>query len=120
MVASAIVISPRCCSLAKRCVPPTRPYANLAVLILHKHGGMKVLMSSLRPITLAFVLSSAVVTTQTRIVPPDNNYTPAQDVELGQKAAAEARREMPLLRDDAVTSYIEGIGRRLVAAIPPE
>jgi hypothetical protein len=47
------------------------------------------------------VLSTALVNAQTRITPPDNNYSPSQDVELGRQAAAEARQ-------------------RLVAAIPPE
>src|SRR5581483_9285622 len=59
------------------------------------------------------------VAAQTRITPPKNSYTPAQDVELGRKAAAEVEQQMPILADDAVTSYIEGIGRRLVAAVPP-
>jgi Zn-dependent protease with chaperone function len=69
---------------------------------------------------LALVLSSALVTAQTRVVPPDNSYTPAQDVELGRQAAAQVRQELPLLRDDLMTSYVDGLGRRLVAAIPPE
>jgi len=56
----------------------------------------------------------------THIAPPSNKYTPAQDVELGRQAAAEVRQQMPLMRDDAVTSYIQDVGRRLVAAIPPE
>lgn len=66
------------------------------------------------------VLAAAVLAGQTAIVPPENKYTPAQDVELGQKAAQEARQQMPIMRDDAVTSYIEDVGRRLVAAIPPD
>lgn len=57
---------------------------------------------------------------QTRVTPPDNNYTPAQDVELGLQAAAEARQQLPLLRDDGVTSYVERLGQRLTAIIPPE
>ena len=52
---------------------------------------------------------------QTRITPPDNKYTPAQDVELGRDAAAQARRQLPIMKDDAVTSYVENLGRRLVA-----
>jgi hypothetical protein len=71
-------------------------------------------------VALIFFLSSALVTAQTRIIPPDNNYPPAQDVELGRKAAAEARQQLPVLRDDLVSSYVENIGRRLAAAIPPE
>jgi Zn-dependent protease with chaperone function len=57
---------------------------------------------------------------QTRIVPPDNNYTPAQDVELGQRAAQEMRRQLPILNDDEVTSYVESLGRRLASAVPRE
>jgi len=70
--------------------------------------------------TLAIVLAATLVAAQTRITPPPNKYTPAQDVELGLKAAAEARQQMPVMRDDEVTSYVEDVGRRLVAAIPPD
>ena len=69
---------------------------------------------------LALVLSSAWVGAQTRVTPPDNKYTPAQDVELGRQAAQEARQQLPIMRDDEVTSYVESVGRRLVDAIPPE
>ena len=70
--------------------------------------------------SLAFVLTALLTTTQTVVTPPDNKYTPAQDVELGRKAADEARQQLPILYDEETTSYIEGIGRRLVAAIPPD
>ena len=66
------------------------------------------------------LLSATVVASQTQVTPPPNNYTPAQDVELGLKAAGEARKQLPVMRDDAVTSYVEEIGRRLSSAIPPE
>jgi hypothetical protein len=89
---------------------------------LHKHDVMK--RTSFIPsrgiATVAIVLAAAIGSAQTRITPPDNNYTPAQDVELGRQAAAEARQQLPILRDDAVSSYIEDIGRRLTAAIPPD
>src|ERR1051326_3195212 len=70
--------------------------------------------------SLAFVLTALLTTTQTVVTPPDNKYTPAQDVELGRKAADEARQQLPILYDEETTSYIEGIGRRLVAAIPAD
>jgi beta-barrel assembly-enhancing protease len=63
--------------------------------------------------------ASALAVAQTRIAPPPNSYTPAQDVEMGQKAAAQARRTLPIMRDDAVTSFVQDIGSRLVNAIPP-
>jgi hypothetical protein len=69
---------------------------------------------------VAVALSAALLTAQTRVTPPDNRYTPAQDVQLGREAAAEAEKQLPVMRDDAVTSYVEDIGRRLVNAIPAE
>jgi hypothetical protein len=66
------------------------------------------------------MLSVGLLSAQTRIIPPDNKYTPAQDVELGREAAAEAERQLPLLKDDLVTSHVEGLGERLVAVIPSE
>src|SRR4029434_566545 len=57
---------------------------------------------------------------QTVITPPNNKYTPAQDVELGRKAAGEVEQQLPILRDEGVTSFVASIGRRVVDAIPQE
>jgi Zn-dependent protease with chaperone function len=82
---------------------------------------MRFLSASLRThIAVALLLSSSLVSAQTAVSPPKNSYPVAQDVELGRQAAAEARKQMPIMRDDAVTSYVEDIGRRLSAGIPPE
>ena len=83
---------------------------------LHKHSHMS---SKLAATLLASTLSVALVAAQTTITPPENKYSPREDVQLGLQAATEARRQLPILRDDLVTSYIEDIGRRLVAAVPP-
>jgi len=64
-------------------------------------------------------LSTALLSAQTPVTPPDNKYSPAQDVQMGREAASEARQQLPIMRDDLVTSYVQEIGRRLVAAIPP-
>jgi hypothetical protein len=64
------------------------------------------------------LVASAGLAAQTAITPPSNSYTPAQDVELGQKAAQEMRAQLPVLPDEEVRSYVEGIGKRLVNAIP--
>jgi beta-barrel assembly-enhancing protease len=71
-------------------------------------------------VTAALVLASALVSAQTKVVPPKNSYTPAQDVQLGREAAAEARKQLPMLRDDGVTSYLDEIGRRLISTIPAD
>jgi beta-barrel assembly-enhancing protease len=66
------------------------------------------------------VLSATTVVGQTRITAPANKYTPAQDVELGREAAQQARQELPLMRDDAVSAYVSDLGRRLETGISPE
>ena len=89
---------------------------------MQKHDGMRSLAkrSTCASALGALVLSAALVGAQTQITPPENSYTPSQDVELGLKAAAEARQQLPVMRDDEVTSYVQDVGQRLVAAIPPE
>jgi peptidase M48-like protein len=77
------------------------------------------MMNPLR-LSAALLLVSALASAQTQITPPKNSYTPAQDVELGREAAAEVRKELPILRDDAVSSFTEDIGHRLTTAIPSE
>jgi beta-barrel assembly-enhancing protease len=66
----------------------------------------------------AFLTMSAPAAAQTRIDPDQNRFSPAQDVELGRRAAAELRRELPIARDRNAENYLERIGDRLVAAIP--
>src|SRR6266700_5245124 len=57
---------------------------------------------------------------QTKITYHGNRYTPQDDVKVGRQAAAEAERQLPILRDEEVTAYLESVGQRLVAAIPEE
>lgn len=74
---------------------------------------------SLLPALLVTVaLGGASASAQTVITPDRNKYSPAVDVKIGLEAAQQARRELPMLDDDAVDNYIENIGGRLVAAIP--
>ncbi|HEY3128531.1 MAG TPA: M48 family metallopeptidase [Acidobacteriota bacterium] len=77
-----------------------------------------------KPLTwlIAIWLSIIPVTAlaQTHITPPSNKYSPSQDVELGRQAAVEAEKQLPLLRDEETTYYVERIGRRLADSIPAE
>jgi Zn-dependent protease with chaperone function len=68
-------------------------------------------------ITLA-IATSAVA--QTKIVAPKNRYSVQEDVKLGQEAAREAKKELPMLDDGRVDDYVETVGRRLAEAIPAE
>jgi len=58
--------------------------------------------------------------TQTKIVAPSNKYSPADDVKLGREAAAQAKKELPMLNDERVDDWVEDVGGRLAHAIPPE
>src|SRR2546428_2028926 len=75
---------------------------------------------------VSFLKAMAIVSTplrsfaQTKIAYHSNRFKPADDVRLGRQAAAEAEQQFPLLRDAEVTAFVESVGQRLVASIPPE
>src|SRR6187431_567178 len=68
----------------------------------------------------AVVIAGGIVSAQTKITAPHNKYTPAEDVKLGREAAAEVRKQLPIMTDDLVSSYISNLGRRLADVIPNE
>lgn len=57
---------------------------------------------------------------QTRISAPRNKYKVQDDIRLGQEAAREVERQMPILNDYQDTRYVQEVGQRLVNAIPSE
>jgi len=69
---------------------------------------------------LVAVLLPAAGVAQTKITPDQNRYSLQQDIQLGQEAAAEARKQLPRLEDDRVDDYVENVGERLVGGIPAE
>ncbi|HYY96327.1 MAG TPA: M48 family metallopeptidase [Pyrinomonadaceae bacterium] len=56
----------------------------------------------------------------THIVAPKNKYSTSDDVKLGQQAEQQVYQQMPILRDNYVKDYVNSVGSRLAAAIPPE
>jgi hypothetical protein len=75
-----------------------------------------------KPTLVAAILAAFVVTTaaQTPVVMPKNKYSPADDVKLGQEAAQQVEKELPVMRDDQINGFLNNIGRRLVESIPTE
>jgi len=57
---------------------------------------------------------------QTPIKVHGNKFAPADDVKLGQEAAAEAEKKLQLANDPQLGAYLDRVGQRLAAAIPPE
>ncbi len=70
-------------------------------------------------LTLSLSLTTLTVA-QTRIVAPKNKYTVAEDVKVGREAAAQAKKELPMLNDGTTDDWVERIGQRLAQAVPPE
>jgi predicted Zn-dependent protease len=73
---------------------------------------------AVRPVIAVVLFWSAVLAAQTVITPPKNAYPVSDDVKLGKEAAAQVEKDLPILRDKDVTSFVAGIGQRLVASIP--
>jgi len=74
----------------------------------------------LTTIALVAGIGASLVTAQTVIKLPKNKYTPQQDVELGREAAAEVRKQYPIISDEKIATYLTKLGDRLVAAAPAE
>jgi predicted Zn-dependent protease len=80
--------------------------------------GMARTLNRYPALALLVLLAGATLSAQTRIEPRRNSFTPAQDVQLGRQAAADVRREMPMLHDGPTDAVVDRIGARLVAAVP--
>src|SRR3989338_8409151 len=83
-----------------------------------RKGGDK--PSGLSIAVLVVTLVATTVAAQTKVTPTKNKYTPDQDVQIGREAAAEVRREYPLINDSTVDNYLDRLGNRLVAASPAD
>ena len=74
-----------------------------------------------RAVLIVLLLASVTaVFAQTVIKPPNNKYTPKQDVEIGREAAAEVRKQYPIIQDERIARYLGELGDRLVVAAPAE
>lgn len=57
---------------------------------------------------------------QTKVSMPKNKTNISKDLEVGRKASAEVERAFPLINERISEAYINEVGRRLAAAVPPE
>jgi hypothetical protein len=77
-------------------------------------------MKLLSRLVLVITLAATTVAAQTKVTPPNNKYTPQQDVQIGREAADEVREQYPLINDSQIRNYLERLGDRLVDAAPAE
>lgn len=68
----------------------------------------------------AILVLSPFAFSQTKLKPHPNKYKVEDDVAVGRQAAAEVEQKQRIIRDGQIDAYINDVGRRLVAAIPPE
>jgi predicted Zn-dependent protease len=66
----------------------------------------------------SLVLLAGLAQAAKEIKPGWNLFTPAQDVEMGQQAAAEIEKEVPIVDDRELTNYVARIGKKLSDASP--
>src|SRR6266550_8550664 len=69
---------------------------------------------------MAMCVMPVSVFAQTQIKYHSNKFSPQDDVKVGRQAAQEVEQQLPLLRDPDVSSYVERVGQRLAASIPPQ
>ncbi len=71
-------------------------------------------------LALVFTLIATTVVAQTKVTPPKNKYTVEQDVQIGREAAAEVKKQYPVITDDQIEGYLDRLGKRLVSAAPAD
>ncbi len=71
-------------------------------------------------LALALTVAPLAAIAQTRITAPSNRYSVSDDVQAGRQAAQQAEQQLPILRDNYVTDYVNRVGEQLVEAIPSE
>lgn len=69
---------------------------------------------------MALLLAPAAQAQRTSLKPGWNMFSPQQDVEIGQKVAADAEQKLPMLNDARVDRYLDRLGKRLAAKAPGE
>src|SRR5215207_3365193 len=84
---------------------------------------MKTLAYGKRLFAAVFVcalVAAPLAAQQTRVSMPKNKYKVEDDIKLGRDASRQVEQQFPLVNDDQTERYVESVGERLVAAIPPE
>jgi len=80
-----------------------------------RHVRIAVVMGCLLAVVAA---AGGVSSAQTKIKPGFNLFSVDQDKEIGQKSAAEAERQLPILHDRSVEAFVNAVGKRLAAVAP--
>jgi len=66
-------------------------------------------------LVIALMMSVGVASAQTNVKAGFNLFSPNDDAQIGAQSAVEAEQQLPILRDNRVNAYVNGIGQRLAA-----
>jgi hypothetical protein len=73
------------------------------------------------PAALTLLLAVALAANGRTVLKPGwNMFSPQQDIEVGQQLSPDAERQLPMLNDSRVDSYVNNLGLRLAAQAPGE
>jgi Zn-dependent protease with chaperone function len=67
-----------------------------------------------------WILPVTAIAQTTQLKPLKNKYKVQDDVKLGSQASAQVEQQFPVIRDRDISTYIERVGRNLVASIPQQ
>jgi beta-barrel assembly-enhancing protease len=81
---------------------------------------MRPALSTALALLLSTTVAAQTAIAQTEIKVPKNRYSPEDDVKLGREAAAEVRKQYPVIENGEIARHLSRIGRDLVAAAPAD
>ena len=78
-------------------------------------GHSRFVLRPLMALVMVLSLGAGVAEAQTKINTGFNLFSAEQDVQIGAESAAQAERQLPILRDREVEEYVNRIGQKLAA-----
>ena len=86
-----------------------------------RHAGKRPtpVASLILAVALVLGISATAVADRTHLKPGFNMFSPQQDIELGKKYSSEVEHQIPMLNDPKVDNYLNQLGHRLDAHLPP-
>lgn len=85
---------------------------------MKNYRSAKGLIAAVMISTLSMLPIAAIA--QTRVNMPKNKYKVQDDLKIGREASVEVEKQFPILNDAQAQRYVESVGERLVASIPPQ
>jgi len=93
--------------------------------IHHSRGRLHLRSRALPSLTAALLIALLAAAPfafaeRTKLKPGWNLFSPQQDIEVGQKVAQDAERQLPMMNDRRVDDYLNRLGKRLATKAPGE